>query len=355
MAGSKYLFRIAVFFVILTLALPSFAIAAQGDVLKEEVESIKAGAAKRIAIVSEKLQLLQIDFVSAVDKEDTQFEIRKLRDRPSSAPPVQYNVYEFFEIDAPEIADDELESANLTFRITARWMDNLKIADSKIMLLRYAGGDWETLEATLIKKTAAIYTYNSKTPGFGYFAIAGERNTQSVEEQAPAPTAMMGITGAAVSKPEADISAAGSAEAQAEPESKPDTDSAGEAVAAATAASAEENAAAGGLEATARAVDTGASEPAAGIGAGLLACLSIIILLLQAATIYLVYMQLTGRKLPKLGASPRKPPALTPSKIELETKRYVAMQREKGRTDAQIRSAFLKVGWNKKQIDEFLK
>ena len=65
-------------------------------------------------------------------------------------------------------------SANVRFKVDKTWVTSNNLDSSKVKLHRYVSGSWQALETTLESEDSIRYYYSAETPGFSYFAIAGE-------------------------------------------------------------------------------------------------------------------------------------------------------------------------------------
>ncbi|MBU0953442.1 MAG: PGF-pre-PGF domain-containing protein [Nanoarchaeota archaeon] len=92
---------------------------------------------------------------------------------PSGAT-VSQLVFKYITIDLTNI-ENMLKHASIDFEVTKLWIMESNIDKDAITLLRYSGGEWQTLATTFTGETATGYQFEAETPGFSTFAVVGEQ------------------------------------------------------------------------------------------------------------------------------------------------------------------------------------
>jgi len=82
-------------------------------------------------------------------------------------------VYQYFNLTAENVEDEDIAGANLTFEVSKSWLEENNIDKNSIRLLRFHDNAWEELETILLYEDNETITYLAFLPGFSYFAIAG--------------------------------------------------------------------------------------------------------------------------------------------------------------------------------------
>jgi hypothetical protein len=66
----------------------------------------------------------------------------------------------------------------IRFEVNASWLSLNGISSGRVYLYRYASEEWRRLETRKIGEDSAHADYEATSPGFSYFAIAGETGSQ---------------------------------------------------------------------------------------------------------------------------------------------------------------------------------
>ena len=121
----------------------------------------------------------KISVSTSTSSSNVQVSVKPLFAKPAEVSEPAKKVLKYIQInvDMPSI-----QSAKLTFVVTKADLKKMNLDASTIKLLRYANGAWQELSTELGFEDLNSYTFEATTPGFSYFAIAGE------EIKAPAET-----------------------------------------------------------------------------------------------------------------------------------------------------------------------
>jgi len=115
-----------------------------------------------------------VDMVLTPNKDLTgvKVDIVKLTAKPATiAAPQGIFVYNYLEIKATNMTSDDLVNATVVFKIPKSFIGT-KYNASSTVLMRLVGSEWTILETKIASQTTSDYIFESKTPGFSYFAIA---------------------------------------------------------------------------------------------------------------------------------------------------------------------------------------
>ncbi len=109
---------------------------------------------------------------------------------PRAASPPADDIYEYIEICLNWADQRRIGHAEVTFVVSADWLDDHGIVPEEIRLMRYVDGAWQSLETEFIDEVSGGYRFRATTPGFSTFAIAaaGTENVSATTEATNSPT-----------------------------------------------------------------------------------------------------------------------------------------------------------------------
>jgi PGF-pre-PGF domain-containing protein len=109
---------------------------------------------------------------------------------PRAASPPADDIYEYIEICLNWADQRRIGHAEVTFTVSADWLDDHGIVPEEIRLMRYVDGAWQSLETEFIDEVSGGYRFRAITPGFSTFAIAaaGTENVSATTEATNSPT-----------------------------------------------------------------------------------------------------------------------------------------------------------------------
>jgi len=162
---------------------------------------IKKGETAEFKYTTAILAVTQIDVIASNEMTKTELKVARYTGLPSSisAAPSN-NVYRYIEFTATNLSS--IEKAVVKFKINKTWISDNGLDSDKIYLYRYTV-QWDKLVTSKTLTDSGYYYYQAETPGFSYFAIAGEpipvaisepekastSTEQTIEEQTPEKTA----------------------------------------------------------------------------------------------------------------------------------------------------------------------
>lgn len=96
-------------------------------------------------------------------------------------------LYSYVGISVENLDESSISSASVTFDVNRSWIDGNGIDESTVVLNRFSGGAWQSLETAKLSEGAESVTFQAETPGFSTFAITAQKSVpQTVEEGAEA-------------------------------------------------------------------------------------------------------------------------------------------------------------------------
>lgn len=131
------------------------------------VKEISAG--KPLEILFDKY-LHSIKITSFKDIRDFLFKVRELDKTPYGIPKLN-NTYQYIEINTVNLSDNLISEAIIKFEVNKSWLTKNNF---NISMYRYANNKWNKLKTEKVYEDNKSVYYEAETPGFSYFAIAGE-------------------------------------------------------------------------------------------------------------------------------------------------------------------------------------
>jgi|GEM_PF-3236246 len=108
---------------------------------------------------------------------DVTIGISNISSKPSSVTTPSGNVYSYFEVLTENLAESDLSSATLNFKIPVSWFTNTSYDPNAVTLYRNVNNVWVALTTTKVNADSSYYYYSAQTPGFSYFAITAKNLT----------------------------------------------------------------------------------------------------------------------------------------------------------------------------------
>jgi hypothetical protein len=93
-------------------------------------------------------------------------------------------IYGYFIIETENLDEEDIERAELTFRIKKPWIMEKRIDEDTIRLYRYKNG-WEELSTQKLKEDEENSYFSAILPGFSVFTISGEKEAIVTPEVTP--------------------------------------------------------------------------------------------------------------------------------------------------------------------------
>jgi len=89
------------------------------------------------------------------------------------------NAYKYFNMTSVlgnvSLSDDNVSALRIKFAVEKSWINNNSIGNNTIALYRWVTAAWAKLNTTVVGSDANYIYYESRSPGFSYFGIAGDK------------------------------------------------------------------------------------------------------------------------------------------------------------------------------------
>jgi len=159
--------------------------------------SIVPGVTKAISeadLLSSSTKLTGVQFEVVQRIVAVEMTVESLASKPSSvSADAAAKVYKYFSLSFTNLAENNTESAKITFKVAKDWLSTNGVSASSVALYRYAGGAWVKLVTTKTSEDTGYAYYEATTPGFSYFAI-GSSQAASATTTTAAPSGQPATT-----------------------------------------------------------------------------------------------------------------------------------------------------------------
>ncbi len=122
---------------------------------------------------------IELNVISTV--ENVKLSVQDLTFAPSDIEELE-NVYQYMNIQASNLNEINLDSAEIKFRVEKSWLEENNFNKNNINLYRYYISKWKKLDTDYKIEDDSYYYYEAETPGFSTFAIV-YLEEELVEEQ----------------------------------------------------------------------------------------------------------------------------------------------------------------------------
>ncbi|MEM7827013.1 MAG: PGF-pre-PGF domain-containing protein [Candidatus Aenigmatarchaeota archaeon] len=157
--------------------------------------TIRPGVQNIIRITKREIGFKQISIDVKNPVNNVRITITKLEGRPAHVVhEIRGRVYKYVEVNAENLADNDVSSAKIEFEVEKVWINSNNIDKSTIALNRYHIDGWERLRTRIINETDTYIIYEAESPGFSVFAITGETIEVTTTTTLVIPTTTMPIT-----------------------------------------------------------------------------------------------------------------------------------------------------------------
>ena len=134
----------------------------------------------RIRSGGSSIDLIEVEANERVN--NVKIKVKKIRRLPSSVDETPSGqIYEYIDITASRLDDDEIADATIEFIVDKDWLSDNGFDKDDVVLLRYDEDDeeWEELDTEVIGESSIEVRYSADTPGFSTFAIVAIRKPRS--------------------------------------------------------------------------------------------------------------------------------------------------------------------------------
>jgi PGF-pre-PGF domain-containing protein len=135
------------------------------DIAEQKMTSFKINASN--------ISVSQIQLKLNVNKTTGGLKVSNIK-MPDEAKSITKKVYEYLSIIPRSILKEEIEGGEIDFIVDSKWLDDNNIDEKTVTLLRFVDDTWVELDTQRVGSVIDGVKFRSITPGFSYFAIAGE-------------------------------------------------------------------------------------------------------------------------------------------------------------------------------------
>ena len=168
----------------------SFTILQSESISENEVGNVTSGEETEVELEnSDETGIEGITFTATADLINVKITVVKLSGKPeyiAEDPTKVVDIYSYLEIEITSddkfVADDDIESLKIRFKVEQTWMEENNIDNETIVLMKYHNDEWQKLSTTVISEDAVYVYFESETTGFSTFAIAVSEGKEPTEE-----------------------------------------------------------------------------------------------------------------------------------------------------------------------------
>lgn len=130
-----------------------------------------------------RLDIRSIEFDSLGYADEFMIKVQELKNTSTlvdePAPGTTYKSFRFF----VDTQYDRITNIQINFRVENSWLENNSLNASSVALYRYAKGQWNCLNTTLVGQDETYTHYTAASPGFSVFAIVAQTHTNTTLSQ----------------------------------------------------------------------------------------------------------------------------------------------------------------------------
>jgi PGF-pre-PGF domain-containing protein len=135
---------------------------------------MSAGVAHIFRLAEKELGITQINVTIKNPALNVKISVKKLAKKPAEVTvEVVGKVYQYIRIETQNLTEENIDKAFIRFNVTKSWITDNNIHKNRVFLYRFVENEWQKLSTSLIEENE-YFVYEAQTPGFSYFAIAGE-------------------------------------------------------------------------------------------------------------------------------------------------------------------------------------
>ena len=87
-------------------------------------------------------------------------------------------VYGYVTVSINNLADTDISSAKIKFKVAKTWLSGQRVDESTIALSRFSGGTWNKLSTTKLSEDNTYVYFEALSPGLSYYSITGVQKTK---------------------------------------------------------------------------------------------------------------------------------------------------------------------------------
>ena len=135
--------------------------------------SVKAGESITVTVAkAEEIGVTEITITVKNDVNDVRVTVQKLSEKPEEViQEVLGTVYRYLKITTENLADDDIETATIQFKVEKAWLEENGFDAETVLLNRYHDNEWEALSTGLTGEDDEYYYYEASLTGLSIFSI----------------------------------------------------------------------------------------------------------------------------------------------------------------------------------------
>jgi len=168
--------------------------------ITKEVGTIQAGKSKVVSFEpseSDATGVVEIEISVVNTVSGVKVNVQKLKGKPTVITEKSSGmVYSYLDMSIENAKDEDIENAEITFRVDKSWITDNDIDTSTIRLNRYHDGKWNPLPTQVTGEDDTYVHLTAQTLGFSIFAITGEKKAevQPTVTVTATPAPVVGVT-----------------------------------------------------------------------------------------------------------------------------------------------------------------
>ena len=111
--------------------------------------------------------------------------VRELQEKPETVEDAGASVYRYQEINVSGVTDQEISSADISFRVNKSFVDDNERTVEDVVLKRFNDQSWNELPTRFSEETEDAYRFVANSDGFSYYAIALRDPQQDQPDEQP--------------------------------------------------------------------------------------------------------------------------------------------------------------------------
>lgn len=140
----------------------------------ETISNISAGEVTKFTNLDGNTGIEEIRIQVNENVDSIQLSAKKLAEKPATTDEVPDEAYQYMQITATNLEENNLQAAIIKFKVEKTWIESNNIDKNFISLYRWSNDTWNKLVTNLVDEDEIYYYYEAETPGFSYFAISGK-------------------------------------------------------------------------------------------------------------------------------------------------------------------------------------
>jgi len=157
--------------------------AIEGESESRTWDKLKAGQDVLLVLSKDAIPVKEIKIKVKNAATNAELRVAELTQAPTTDETLT-TVYKYLKMTFSNVADSDLESAEVTFKVTKSWLNEQGFTRDDVVLKRYKDGKWTELATEVVSQDTAKITFKSTTPGFSYFAVGIKKTAEEAKKAA---------------------------------------------------------------------------------------------------------------------------------------------------------------------------